>query len=352
MGKVILKIAGAVCIIVLLGGSAYVVGKYLDISQQPYHVSNTPVNLKSTVGENANNCQRNAHVEIFPVGETLYYYVRSWPWSLGTRSKFDKQVCTIVDGELNAVLELSDFFAADNRFIYGHHEEWLVAYDTQQKRVLKLAALSENSYNSSMESNGMLQIVERINGKRGYVIKDGVMVESASDIETSKTYVVNGMHYAIRDNKVFCNDTDISENFAYGSLRCLVPYQNGLLLLNDGQNNLLYYIDFDGQITSLFPEFAGMASTSSVNFYDNYIFVSFKRWESYDETGKALKSFENDAVEGTYRIDIRDNTILKISNNIYSGMYIYDGTCILACSREGDIHQLSFNGELMQVIVD
>ena len=103
MGKVILKIAGAVCIIVLFGGSAYVVGKYLDISQQPYHVSNTPVNLKSTVGENANNCQRNAHVEIFPVGETLYYYVRSWPWSLGTRSKFDKQVCTIVDGELNDI---------------------------------------------------------------------------------------------------------------------------------------------------------------------------------------------------------------------------------------------------------
>ena len=124
------------------------------------------------------------------------------------------------------------------------------------------------------------------------------------------------------------------------------------MLINDGYGNLIYYIQEDGQILDVFPEFMCFSSESSINFYEHYIFVSFMRWEGWDESGLGIKRFEDDQLAGTYRIDIRDFSIEKISDKIYSGMYIFDDSGIYTCDRDGNISKISFSGDELQLIVD
>ena len=178
------------------------------------------------------------------------------------------------------------------------------------------------------------------------------MLEPQSGITAPAQYILGGKQYSVKKRRVYCNGEDISDQFGDASFRAIIPYQEGLLLINDGYGNLLYYIQEDGQITDVFPEFKCFCSESSINFYEHYIFVSLLRWEDWDESGLGIKRFEDDQLAGTYRIDIRDFSIVKISDKIYSGMYIFDGSGIYTCNREGDISKINFNGEELQLIVD
>lgn len=338
---------------VLVSMLGIVFGEYLKISLKPYYVTDLAISVPEVTTLSANMHQNNAYVDILPVDGKLYFFVNCWPGSLGKRSKFDRKLCAIENGTINVLQNATLVYGHDNRFIYCKLGSQLIAHNTQlNQSVILTSDLKDLIYDATMDSDGTLKLFPKNKSGDCYVVKDGKLVETSPKAFVPVQYEIGGKQYYVQNQKLYCQGNDISEQIGPASFRALIPYRDGLLLINDGYGSLVHYIQEDGTILPLFPEFACMCSTSSVNFYDNYIFVSFKRWESYDESGIGLKSFEGDGLEGTYRIDIKDMSIEKISDNIYNGMFVFDDSGIYACNREGDIHQIDFNGNLIQTIVD
>lgn len=331
----------------------FVLVQSLKISLTPYQVTNAAIVVHQTGTDNNNVYQNNADVDIFPVNGTLHYFIKNWPPSLGLRSKFSGKLCTIENGRIHVLQKASIVYGNDDRFIYYGFDDQLMAYDTQSGKASMLTQLPEYArYDVVLQSDGTLAFFTADTDTECFSVKNGTILEPQDGITAPSDYILGGKQYSVRRGYVYCQGEDITDRFGDASFRAIVPYHEGLLLINDGYGNLMYYIQEDGRIVDVFPKFTCFCSESSINFYEHYIFVSFLRWEDWDESGLGIKRFENDQLAGTYRIDIRDFSIKKISDKIYSGMYIFDDSGIYTCSREGDISKISFSGEELQLIVD
>ena len=325
----------------------------LKIMLTPYQVTSSEIAVHRAGTDNNNACQNNADVDIFPVNGTLYYFIKNWTPSLGRRSKFSGKLCTIENGRIHVIQRVSTIYGNDYRFIYYKYNDQLMAYDTQSGKASVLTQIPEYArYDVVQQSDGTLTFFAADTDTECCSVKNGIMLELRSGITAPTQYILGGKQYSVKRMHVYCDGEDITDQFGDASFRAIVPYQEGLLLINDGYGNLIYYIQTDGQIVGVFPEFECFSSESSINFYEHYIFVSFLRWEDWDESGLGIKRFEDDQLAGTYRIDIRDFSIEKLSDKIYSGMYIFDDSGIYTCNRDGDISKINFNGEELQLIVD
>lgn len=130
--------------------------------------------------------------------------------------------------------------------------------------------------------------------------------------------------------------------------RYMIPVENGILVHNVGSSDMLYLIESDGCVQLLFS-LPCISSRSCVTVIGNKVLLSVLRFEKYGEIG--MKRFENDTEEGTYCIDLAENTVTKISSNIYDGMYNFDDSCIFACDDNCNIYKLDPNGKLEHVIM-
>ena len=83
---------------------------------------------------------------------------------------------------------------------------------------------------------------------------------------------------------------------------------------------------------------------------NNSIYLSFKRYEKFGKGNILLQRYENDQIEGTYRISLDDLSVEKISDRIFSGMFHFDQTTIWACDELKNIYQLDLDGNIEQVI--
>lgn len=332
---------------------SFVLVQYLKISLKPYQVTCEPITVHQTRMNNNNMYQNNAEVVIFSVNGTLHYFVKNWPGSLGLRSRFSGKLCTMENRKINVLQDASKYYGNDNRYIYYQSDNRIMAYDTQFEEASILAQLTEyEKYNALMHPDGTLIFYPKDKNMECFSVKNGRILEPNGSLSAPLQYILGGDRYTIEKRKIYRQGEDISDQFGEASFRAIVPYQEGLLVINDGYGNPVYYIQEDGAILDLFPEFMCMCSESSINFYEHFIFVSFLRWEDWDESGLGMKRFENDQLAGTYRIDIRNFSVEKISDHIYSGMYIFDDSGIYTCSRDGDISKISFSGEELQRIVD
>ena len=357
MKKTISKIAIAVAIVVLvilvIAAITLCVG-LLRVSMEPYKVTDNTIGIKQTNIPNANRHQNNASVVLIPVDDQLYYYVRSWPGALGRRSKFDMFLCSIEQGKISRMEEIDFLFGTDGQFVYHQREDLLICYNIEKNEEWEILPLTEFHYVYHLDDDGILRIIPDEDSNLCYWIKSGEIIavtEEPPDVEYQlgeKTYRLSKKLSS--KYKLYCQDEDISDQLATGKYRAIVPYLNGLLLINDGYGTPVYYINDLGEIRALFPEIPCMCATSSVNFYENYVFLSFKRWEGY--AGIGMSSYENDTLEGTYRIDMVDGTTEKISDQIYNGMFIFDDSGIFCTNRNGDIMKIDFDGNVLIPIVD
>ena len=128
------------------------------------------------------------------------------------------------------------------------------------------------------------------------------------------------------------------------------PCSDGLLIHSEYRGNLLYFIEGDsGNLIELFTVPCDR-SVSAVNVHEDYIFLSLLRYENYDTV--FAKRYDNDTVEGTYKIDLRDYSVKKISNKIYNGLYIFDDTGIYACDEGYNIYKLDFEGNQLCTLLE
>lgn len=129
----------------------------------------------------------------------------------------------------------------------------------------------------------------------------------------------------------------------------IIPAFHGLIIHAEEKGHFLWYIDENNQVSDVFSADC-MYSESCVAVHENYVFLSFRRWEGYKDIFP--QRYKNDVLDGTWCIDLQDFSAERISEKIYKGMFIFDDSTICAVKEDGCIDQISFTGELKQIITN
>ena len=181
-----------------------------------------------------------------------------------------------------------------------------------------------------------------------YPVEGGVF---AKEEPCSQSYEIGNRTYTVGNSgELLTNDPSgkIVE-VASGYNAVYLPYSEGLLIFRQNSNKVLSYLNPDGSITDLVNVDAYHV-ISSFNYHENLIFVSYLRLQS-GESGIGLRRIEGDLESGTYRIDMNDNTVTKISNESYVGIYIFNDKHLYCVDINSNIFQVDFDGNVVQTIV-
>lgn len=229
----------------------------------------------------------------------------------------------------------------------------LHCYDLVSGETTKLDAqapmLNLAPYLYYLGSDGVRYLISSYEEGTGYPIQGitaGVLQRIPLDYCIGQTtYTNTWSEHVIRKD---ADGTSTILEFGAGR-ECLIPYRDGLLVLNVSTGNSLHYIDREGTIIPLF-ETDAPHSVSTVNFHENYVFLSLQRYtEWFDNNGNIA---ENDEISGTYRIDMRDYSTEKISDAAYDGLFIFNGSGIYATDRFANVYQLDFDGEVIEQLIN
>ena len=132
----------------------------------------------------------------------------------------------------------------------------------------------------------------------------------------------------------------------------LYPCASGWMIHTDISSVPLWHVSFDGTVSKVF-EIESMTTSSCFNVYENQAYLSFKRYEKWDDhMNYFLQPYANDTVSGTYRIDLSDFTTTKISDACYRGIFIFDSTSILTVDINYGVYQLDPNGGLVNTLIN
>lgn len=151
--------------------------------------------------------------------------------------------------------------------------------------------------------------------------------------------------------RVVCTDANgVKKDIPLGSAhkRSIIPCNNGLIIHNEGLNELLYWIDEEGNKKNIFSV-PCLGSESAVNVCGSDVYLSFKRYEKYGEIGQVR--YENDELEGTYCISLVDFSVRKLNNQIFNGLYNFDDTCLYCCDEKGGIFRMDFGGNVTPILI-
>lgn len=135
------------------------------------------------------------------------------------------------------------------------------------------------------------------------------------------------------------------------SLCKLISCKNGLLIFYPNSSRILDFIPIGSQdVVNLFST-EGRDFENALNIYGTDVYLSFHRYEKLGASKIGMIEYENDTVQGTYRISLIDYSVTKISNKIYNGLYIFDDTGIYACDQYGYIYKLDFDGNVIHTLL-
>ena len=78
--------------------------------------------------------------------------------------------------------------------------------------------------------------------------------------------------------------------------------------------------------------------------------MSLLRYEKLGPLALGGVRYEDDQVEGTYRVNLDDFSVRKISNEIYNGLYYFGGDCLYACDQNCNIYRLGLDGNVLETL--
>ena len=127
----------------------------------------------------------------------------------------------------------------------------------------------------------------------------------------------------------------------------MIPCEEGLLIHNETNGDFLYFVEADtGNAVALYTAEC-IYAYSAVNVYGDNAYLSFVRYTQWGPLGLGGQVSEDDELNGTYRISLKDYSVTKISDEIYNGLFIFDDSGIYACNSDGQICKLDFNGNVL-----
>lgn len=332
---------------------------YLIIENERYHQINAPESISSSGYNPANDRQHEAGVRMFVWDDKLYFY----PYGIGVKRQFYRELCTFDGNEVLSLGKMTMLYAERNGYVYysgGKPEEGyehityadeLMCLDLSNTTTQRLGIIDTFRWHKIFfGENGVCYIPNDWQQDEYYPVHNGVMYESE---KLNERYPLGQYQYAIEDFDLVRYDAqggrEVLMEFAPLWEPCIIPCENGLIVYNEEAPNLLYYIPAETQKVIELFQFEGCGSESAVNVHGDYVYVSFIRYEKWGDI--SYLRYENDTVEGTYRISLTDYAAEKLSDEIYDGLYIFDDSGILAC-KDGCIYLLDFDGNKVATILE
>ena len=246
----------------------------------------------------------------------------------------------------------------DGRFLYYWHvsDNELYSYDIEADQEEMIAtANSSLSYAVVFAEDGSIYIPS--NSPEDFVhVRDGKLV---SYTDEQAQYSSGDLRYYPRKQdsagavELIVSDADAQEQkieLPYMRNRSVFPCSQGILVHDDRFSKLLYLVRSADEVVCLMDvpcEFSHSAAT----VVGDYAFLSVKRYQGY-KYNVLPQRYENDEIEGTYRINLATQTTEKVSDSIFSGLYYFGGERIFATDEECNVTVLDLEGNVVQKLLE
>ena len=365
---------GIVCIFALTALVAISISsKYNDLSKEPN--SSCSMGLTASLGSYispANNDQTGSEIFLCTFDGKLFF-VREKHGSLDS-DPYSGWFCLLEDGTVQKISKLSH-----NSYlsVCGATDEYLYYYEYNH-------SFTENAIYSYSFASGEIKLLstEEFSEVYGVISKDGSSLIALSPVkhkplaflkvagdeavtvtedERDWSYRFGGREFFLKDESgelagvVHCRDESgevTALPLEWADSRSLIPAEHGLLVHAKGWSHLLYFINENGEVTELFDADC-FRSRSAITVYRDTVYLSVKRFQNGGNYGAGgSESIPDDAVSGTYRISLSDYSSEKISDEIYSGLFIFDDSGIFACDEDGRVYWLDFDGNVIGTLLE
>ena len=328
---------------------------------RPPAITNEPIVINAPLNNPINNIQYDADVYMTTADGKLYFYSRS-----SSINPFAYHIAVFDNGSIDPVCRIHGavFYAIGPYFYYYKHAEDPYTVDVYCYNVLSgqdeylLSSLHKGGVSLHpcecyYEEDGVLYIPQ---DEEEYLHYPVVGTTVGEPVKKQVEYQYGTMSYVYQwreGGKLTGCDREgnilyYHERIPTGFLS-VIPCEDGLLIHNPGNGNLLYFIVGEtGEVITLF-EFPCDRSYSAVNVYGDYAYFSVLRFRNFD---LFAAWFPGDDKYGTYRIDLRTLEMEQISRNVYDALYIFDDNGIFACDLDECIYKLDFDGNVIMTLYE
>lgn len=359
------------CIIVaLVLGIAFVSGMLCFVRgslKKSIVITAAELPLAANAPAYTNNVQYQANVWMGVDGQTLYFYPRA-DTATG-RTACDGWLCALRNHQLVRLHKIGKknvriLGCAGGCVYYVQYrkdldvDDRLYCYDVDQGReTLLYAGRISPLHLASFTSDGRLAVptfAGDADEAPTYLLLDRGRIIGTADC--AEEHRLGQQTYSLVGNRGDLRERILTSDGQGGSVelplnparsRALIPADGCLLIHNEGYNSLLYRIDGDGRVAELFG-LPGLCSYSAVAVVGDEVYLSVRRYEKFGDLG--LLPYEDDALEGTYRIGLTDASAVKISDAVYSGLYSFDGEHLYACDGSCNVYLLDLTGTIVDQI--
>lgn len=239
-------------------------------------------------------------------------------------------------------LAVKDGYFYYSRFDTEEEEHYIYAYSIEDETEHRLIQRRSNTLVQSDSGTVYIQHREPNDSSRWvyYPVVGCHVGAPVSSIE--EEYTLNDCTYTVTDGRVVCFDSDGAERDLGFALERydVVPLEHGLLLASFNRGHLILIREGNTKPIELLNKPVYTEGALAVSGTD--IYVSFSR------------PLANDAdfwFFGTWHIDLTNFSVTKISDENYSGLFIFDDTGIFACDGNGNVHKLDWSGKRTQTVL-
>lgn len=314
-------------------------------------------------------CLSNQHQQAADTWLGVYdgqlYYLPQCNYST-SETAFDDWLCVLEDGRLVKLCRpAGGVIGQSGSFLYYCHysgdNDTLYCYDLSRRRETVLAETDLSNLSLTVFAEDGSVYIPLYNGHSGephrflHIQGDRVLSDNAGApggiTLGGRVYATVGEGVDYREKIVCTDESGLTADvpLPVAAYRTLLPAGDGLLVHNAGYAQLLFRIGPDHEVTPVFSVEC-MSSDTALAVTEDSAYFSLKRYAGYNDI--FLRRFENDAIEGTYRISLTDFTPVKISDAIYSGLYWFGGDYLLACDEYCNVYVLNLDGSIRTTLID
>lgn len=357
------------CVLVLVISCVLII-RFFFTPPKSIVYSNIPEEVTCSNYHPGNNRQQ-ATVWLGCYDQQLYYFGAGKNDS--DKIKHDDYLCVFRDGELETVAQLAPknavitILGIVDRFLYyrvndtDHYDnQKLYCYDLAENE--RSLVFSGHLYPSSAlyfadDESVYVPLFPQEDKETNFVHVLGVDLLGVEAL--TEGYSIGGSTYRVLKEhadpveqilKTDTADSATPEVLHLGPAyrRSVIPYDGGLLVHNEELDSLLYSINENGDLMELF-NIPCMASKSAVNIHKTDAYISVVRYEKHGEIG--MLRYENDTLEGTYKINLLDGSVKKINDMCFDGIYNFDDKCFYCTDCDGNIYKMEFDGTTSPILL-
>ena len=364
--KPIKKVILIVCIVFVLFLSGILIVKCANHPQNTVdsiYITDYTYNALNNLQISKDSC-----VLMTSLDNKLYLYVKH---GYGNNKQFQNKLSVFENGGLVEVSQTDmEILAFVGEYMYGYRcddQEYctIYAYNIKTGQETELVTLDNtvcwNSYisNSFFTTDGVYGLPNRSTKDENGHIADYFAIEK--DCVTplhnhrneyrlgNRVYYEDVNYYS---STIYCQEDgkdavalDISEGYPF-----IIPVDQGLLIYVteyfSTEAECLYFItEESAEPICLFAE-GNHSYSTAINMHNEDVYISIGR---VSEGGFVAISW--DSLNGTYRINLKDKSVKKLSDKVYSGLFIFDNSGIFACDMGSNVYKLDFDGNIEALLL-